>query len=262
MKQIRSRDNPYFKSLLKLSKSARERQTRGLVLLDGDHLIETCCNSGMQILTLAISESALQQLPKRILFESVPAEGRLILADRLLDAISPVVSASGLVAVVPIPDSDPFPVADQTCLLLEGIQDPGNIGTILRTAVAAGIKHVALSPGCASAWGPKSIRAGMGAHFHTSIHEHADLSLLLRQFQGMSIATQPNSGISIYDAELSGPVAWLFGNEGAGLSSQISGQAKRVVSIPMPGPTESLNVASAVAICLFEQVRQKKAANS
>ena len=259
MKQIRSRDNPLFKSLLRLAKSDKVRHANHMMLLDGDHLIEACRNTGVRISILAIAESVLQQTSKRELFESTLADMRLVLADQLLGAISPVVTASGLVAVAPIPAPEPFPVTAQTCLMLDAIQDPGNLGTILRTAVAAGIRHAALSPRCASAWGPKSIRAGMGAHFQISIHEHADLPSLLGRYQGLSIATRPDARLSLYEAELSAPVAWLFGNEGAGLSLELSSHAQSAVRIPMPGPTESLNVACAVAICLFEQLRQTKA---
>lgn len=260
MKQIRSRDNLQFKLLLKLARSAKERHANQMMLLDGDHLIEACRNTGVQVTILAIAESALEDLPKRKLFESTTADIRLILADQLLGVISPLVTASGLVAVAPIPKPEPFPVTGQTCLLLDAIQDPGNLGTILRTAVAAGIRHAALSPGCASAWSPKSIRAGMGAHFHLSIHEQADLPSLLGKYQGQSIATRPDAPLSLYEVELSNTVAWLFGNEGAGLSLELSGHAKRAISIPMPGPAESLNVACAVAVCLFEQLRQTKVA--
>lgn len=262
MKQIRSRDNPQFKELLKLAKSAKERHVNHMMLLDGDHLIEACQNSGVRISILAIAESAIQQTSKRELFEATSADVHVILADQLLGAVSSVVTASGLVAVASIPEPKPFPNAAQTCLMLDAIQDPGNLGTILRTAAAAGIKHVALSPGCASAWGPKSIRAGMGAHFQLNIHEQADLSLLLREYRGTSIATRPDASQSLYEAKLFCPIAWLFGNEGAGLSMELSGHADSTLSIPMPGSVESLNVACCVAICLFEQLRQTKGALS
>lgn len=260
MKQIRSRDNPQFKSLLKLAKSAKERHASQLMLLDGDHLINACSHAGIRLSILAIAESALEIVPKRTLFENTVADIRLILKDQLLGMISQVVTASGLVAVAPIPRPETFPLKAQTCLMLDAIQDPGNLGTILRTAVAAGIRHAALSPGCASAWGPKSIRAGMGAQFQLNIHEQEDLPLLLERYQGNSIATRPDARLSLYEAKLTGPVAWLFGNEGGGLSPELSGRSKCTVSIPMPGPAESLNVACAVAICLFEQLRQTKVA--
>jgi len=260
MKQIRSRDNPQFRSLLKLAKSAKERRASHMMLLDGDHLVQACRDAGVPVSILAIAESALKRQPKRELFEKTQADVRLVLTDQLLGMISSVVTASGLVAIAAIPKHKPFPDKAQTCLMLDAIQDPGNLGTILRTAVAAGIKHIAMSPGCASAWGPKAIRAGMGAQFQLNVHEQANLPALLGRYPGRSVATRPDSSMSLYKADLSGPVAWLFGNEGGGLSAEVSVHTQITVSIPMPGPAESLNVACAVAICLFEQLRQTKAA--
>ena len=102
-------------------------------------------------------------------------------------------------------------------------------------------------------------RAGQGAHFLLSIHEKALLTDVSRGFQGKVVATDPRAAIDLYHADLSGPVAWLFGNEGSGLSAELAAVATLRVRIPMPGPAESLNVAAAAAICLFEQVRQNAA---
>lgn len=261
MKQIHSRENPQFRSLLKLAKSAKERQSRDMMLLDGDHLIEAAGNAGVAISLLAIGESALLRKDRQALFASIPAETRLVLTDSLLGMISPVSTASGLIAMAPVPKAPPFPEASQTCLMLDAIQDPGNLGTIIRTAAAAGVLDVALSPGSVSAWSPKVLRAGMGAHFLLNIHEQAELGVLAALYAGMTIATRPDAAVSLYKTDLTGPVAWLFGNEGAGLSPQLSQCAKATVGIPMIGQSESLNVASAVAVCLFEQVRQRAAKN-
>ncbi|MGC2520924.1 MAG: RNA methyltransferase, partial [Burkholderiales bacterium] len=97
----------------------------------------------------------------------------------------------------------------------------------------------------------------MGAHFLVSIFEDVDLAVTVRGFRGRIVATEPRAKVSLYDLDLRGPVAWLFGNEGAGLSENALGAATDRVRIPLPGAAESLNVAAAVAICLFEQVRQK-----
>jgi TrmH family RNA methyltransferase len=101
------------------------------------------------------------------------------------------------------------------------------------------------------------IRAGMGAHFFLSIFENVDLESISRSFSGRIIATAPRAAASLYDIDLKGEVAWLFGNEGAGLSAGAQGVATTRVRIPMPGSAESLNVAAAVAVCLFEQIRQR-----
>jgi len=258
MKQIHSRDNPHFKTLLKLAASAKERRVSQVMLLDGDHLVKACRDAGMTIHLLAIAESAVGDRSKQQLFDSTTAHERFILSDQLLNIVSPVSTASGLVAVAPIPKPADFPQVAQTCLMLESIQDAGNLGSILRTAAAAGVGHAALSAGCVSAWGPKVLRAGMGAHFQLSIHERADLIALASRYHGTIAAAQPRGLVDLYQADLSGPVAWLFGNEGNGLSPELSECSSIAIRIPMAGPTESLNVGSAAAICLFEQVRQQK----
>jgi len=256
MKRIQSRDNPQLKMLTKLATSIRERRDSGLTLLDGDHLVEAYADCGGTANVVAISETALARTHQKALFERCPAQARLILADRLLDAVSPVATASGMIAAIPVPESGPWPALAETCLLLEDIQDPGNLGSMLRTAAAAGLRHVALSKGCASAWSPKTIRAGMGAHFRLHLHENANLVALAGAFQGKVAATEPKAEKTLYATDLCVPVAWLFGNEGAGLSPELSRCAGERLAIPMPGQVESLNVAGAVAVCLFEQVRQ------
>jgi TrmH family RNA methyltransferase len=141
-------------------------------------------------------------------------------------------------------------------LLLEDIQDPGNLGSMLRTAAAAGADTVYLSKGCTDAWSPKALRGGMGAQFQLALHEHADLITAARDFPGKVIATSLAAGDSLYALDLRGPSAFVFGNEGAGLSAELLAAASHRIRIPMPGQMESLNAAAAAAICLFERVRQ------
>src|SRR5262249_12896873 len=135
--------------------------------------------------------------------------------------------------------------------------DPGNLGSILRTAVAAGGTQGFLSRSSGCAWAPQVVRAGMGGHFFVSIYEGVDLAENAPAFSARGIAPAPRAARSLYDLDLRGEVAWLFGNEGAGLSSKAKGMATTEVRIPMPGQAESMNVAAAAAICLFEQVRQR-----
>jgi TrmH family RNA methyltransferase len=142
--------------------------------------------------------------------------------------------------------------------MLEDIQDPGNIGSILRSAAAAAVTEVYLSSGCVHAWSPRVLRAGMGAHFALRIHEGIDLMTLIERYPGTVIAAAGDAVRSVYSVDLRGNVALLFGNEGAGLSPRLRAAAHLQVSIPMPGTTESLNVAAAAAVCLFERVRQQQ----
>jgi TrmH family RNA methyltransferase len=148
------------------------------------------------------------------------------------------------------------------CVLLEGIQDPGNVGSILRTAAAAGVRHVLLSESSVHAWSPRVLRAGMGAHFMLEIHEQADLIAVATAFRGRVVAASRGAPRFLYECDLTGKVALLFGNEGGGLSRSLRAVAHDEVSIPMPGGSESLNVAAAVAVVLFERVRQLTAMQS
>ncbi|MBM3345630.1 MAG: RNA methyltransferase [Betaproteobacteria bacterium] len=257
MKTIRSRGNPAFRNIVRLARSAQERRSEGLALIEGERLVSALHASGREAATLIIAESVLSWDQSRPLLAAIDAAKRIVLADSLFSSISQVVSAQGVMALVEIPPVATWPTGPETALLLDGIQDPGNLGSILRTAAAAGIRHVALSPGSASAWSPKVIRAGMGAHFHLSIHEDDDLLERVRVSANTMASTSPRAPTSIYEADLVSPISWLFGNEGAGLSQPLMDAAALRLRVPMAGPAESLNVAATVAICLFEQLRQR-----
>jgi TrmH family RNA methyltransferase len=142
-------------------------------------------------------------------------------------------------------------------LLLEDIQDPGNVGTLLRSAAAAGADHVLLSPACAFAWSPKVLRSAMGAHFALNVVERADLGAYLAAYRGASIALEGRGGRSLYELDLRGPVAFLVGNEGAGLSPGSLAAAGVRARIPISDRIESLNAAAAGTIALFEAARQR-----
>jgi TrmH family RNA methyltransferase len=259
LRVIRSRDNAQVKRLLRLATSSRERRETGTTILDGAHLVEAYWRSGGTAEVLAAGASAYADTRLRALFDQAPARARLLLADDLITKISQVVTSPGILAVVRTPGALPLPDAVESCLMLEGIQDPGNLGSILRSAAASGLRHVFLSPGSVFAWAPKVVRAGQGAHFFLSIHENVAFRDMRTRARSRVIATEPAARASVFEADLRGPVAWMFGNEGAGLSPQAAALATERVRIPMPGQAESLNVAAAVAICLFEQMRQNGA---
>jgi TrmH family RNA methyltransferase len=144
--------------------------------------------------------------------------------------------------------------------MLEDIQDPGNVGTMLRTAAAAGVEQVLLSKHCAFAWSPKVLRAGQGAHFATTIVEDVDLVAWAQKFStrgGDVIATSPRDAATLYDAEVREPWAVAIGNEGAGLSQALLARATSRIAIPMRADTESLNASAAAAVVLFELVRRR-----
>ena len=261
MKSISSRENPLFKQLIKLAESAAQRRTSGLTLLDGVHLITAYRATLGLPQSLVIGESASDNAEiKRLLAQlgteqAVPA---VVLSDALFRSVSPVKTPGGIIALIAIPAQDVIPVyqGESFSVLLEAIQDPGNLGSILRSAAAAGASDVYLSIGCADAWSPKTLRAAMGAHFQLRIHEQSDLAEVARGFNGKVIATTLQAKTSLYQTRLGGPVAFVFGNEGAGLSEAVLQVVSEQVSIPMPGGTESLNAAAAAAVCFFERVRQ------
>ena len=138
------------------------------------------------------------------------------------------------------------------------MQDPGNVGTLLRSAAAAGVEHVLLSPTCAFAWSPKVLRAGQGAHFAVNIVEGVDLLAFVKSYAGTSVALCGEGGESLYALDLTGPLLFLVGNEGAGLSAEVEAAAGVRAAIPMPGRAESLNAGVAGSIALFEAVRQRR----
>lgn len=257
MKHISSRDNPLVKQLHALATSGRERRKLGRTLLDGAHLIEAYLDRVGAPEQLLVSGQGLEDPEIAALVRRVGAQRVVCLADPLFAHGSPVDAPSGVMAVIAIPPAPASP-GQASCVLLEAVQDAGNVGSILRSAAAAGIREAILTPGCAQAWSPRVLRAGMGAHFSLAIREHLDPALALGGFAGSIVATTLAGGRSLYDMDLRGPVAWLFGAEGAGLSEATGALATARVSIPMPGGAESLNVAAAAAVCLFEQVRQQR----
>lgn len=257
-KTVSSSDNPRFKELRRLVESAPVRKRSGLSVLDGVHLVEAYRRHHGAPQQLVVSRSGMEAAEIRKLAEEAGADC-LLLADSLFRHLSPVETPTGIVAVVRTPQPEPLPRVMDACVMLEDIQDPGNLGSMLRTCAAAGIRHALLSKGSAHAWSPRVLRAGMGAHFALAVYERANLPAAARAFRGTRVATRQGASQSIFNTDLKGSVAFLFGNEGAGLSRELLEAADVVVSVPMPGAVESLNVAAAAAVCLFERVRQLSA---
>ncbi|NNM81337.1 MAG: RNA methyltransferase [Burkholderiales bacterium] len=253
MKKIASRENSLFRMLLDLSDSSKQRKRSGKTLLDGIHLLQSCIDSGIEPELIVVKESSLQH-PE---ISSLIANGEAVLmADSLFDRISPVKTPTGILSLIGIPvaESGKNP---QFCILLDRIQDPGNLGSILRSAAAAGADAAYLSPGCADPWSPRVLRGGMGAHFMIGIHCDFRLEEFVSGFSGKTVAMALEESSSLYELDLSGQIAFLIGNEGAGISDELLSLATFRAKIPMPGKMESLNAASAAAICLFERTRQQ-----
>ena len=250
MPRITSRDNPRLKEAMRLIASSRERRKAGRCVLEGEHVVAAYCRRHGAAETLLIAETALDRPAIRALQATVPAARTLIVTPSAWAEFSQLPAAVGALAVVETPTS-PFERAADFCVLLEDIQDPGNAGSILRSAAAAGVAQVFLSPQCVFAWSPKVLRA----------YEDVDLPAWAKSYRGSVAAAVAAGGKLLYAADLTGPLALAIGNEGAGLSAALRAAASFQVTIPMPGDFESLNAAAAAAICLFECVRQRTPRN-
>lgn len=273
LRSIQSRDNAQYKLLKQWASSAQARRKAGMTLLDGVHLCEAWLQHRGVPALCVVAESALghpevaalvAQCESTVKSNANSNDGAaecIVLSDALFTPLGQVEHGVGILFAVNVPattrSGDTPPSLQHAALLLDSVQDPGNLGTILRTAAAAGIQQIYCSPGTAAAWSPKVLRAGMGAHFVLEITEDVDLAQLIEQASVPVYATQPDAPKTIYTADLRAPSAWLFGHEGQGVSEQLLGLATERLSVPQSAQVESLNVAASVAICLFEQRRQQ-----
>jgi TrmH family RNA methyltransferase len=253
MREIASRHNPAFKALRAVAEDPRRQ---GRALLDGIHLVTACLEHGVQPRQMLVSEGAKKNPEVAELLRVASGAECLVLRDSLFREISGVNTPTGIAAVIDIPVAPPG-AATGDVLMLDAVQDAGNVGAILRTAAAAGVREVLLGQGCAGAWTSRVLRAGQGAHFSLSIREQVDLAQALVGGGRRSIATVARDGTPLYELDLATPLVWLVGNEGAGLSARLLASATVRATIPLAAGTESLNVAAAVAICLFEARRQR-----
>lgn len=258
LKAVTSRDNPQFKRMKALASSSQARRTAGLSILDGVHLVETCIAAWGAPALLAVSESGIKR--PEIARLAASAEGEVLqFPDPMFEALSTVLHGAGIVAAVHTPRRELPRSINGDCLLVDHLQDPGNLGSLLRSAAAAGLAQVFCSPGTVYAWSPKVLRAGQGAHFGLTIVEGVELEAVIARLQVPLLVTTSHHASLLWDLDLGGPQAWLFGNEGAGVAPGLLRHATHRVGIPMPGGGESLNVAAAGAICMFESVRQRAA---
>ncbi len=256
MKAIASRDNPTFKDLRDLARDARRQRDEGCTLIEGPHLVSASLDHGLIPELLVVSESAAALPEIAALLNRMPAVQTLCLRDALFREISELATPVGILGRIAIP-AVPAGLPAGDCLLLDAVQDAGNVGTLLRTAAAAGVHDVLLGSGCAGAWTPRVLRAAQGAHFGLRIREQVDLAGFLATYPGVSVATVAREGAALYTLDLATPTAWLFGNEGVGLASELITVATQRTTIPLAAGSESLNVAAAAAICLFEMRRQR-----
>jgi TrmH family RNA methyltransferase len=240
--KLTSRDNPKVKHWTKLASDGRYRKSKGRALIEGPHLVQAARQAGVEIHALLVSEKAR------------PEDGATILSERVFASIVDADTPQGVAAEISIPEGK---AVDGDCVFLEGVQDPGNVGAIIRSAAAFGIRSAVLDRACADPWSPKALRAGMGAHFALQVKTVSSLEEELEQFAGRILCTVPRDGVVLAEADLSGKVGWLFGAEGRGVSLELALHTDLKVTIPMIDSTESLNVAAAAAICLYDAARRR-----
>jgi RNA methyltransferase, TrmH family len=257
-KFISSRDNPVYKELRQLADSSQARRKAGRTLLDGVHLCEAYLERHGKPVICAVAESAQSHGEASAILEKCSAMqiSIAVLSDPLFRGIQTVEHGVGILFLIDTPTFVQPEVLHESAVLLDGVQDPGNLGSILRSAAAAGIRSVFCGSGTAFAWSPKVLRAGMGAHFELNVHEGADLKSLVQKSSIPVIATSSHAAHSLYELDLRGEIAWLMGHEGQGVSEELMSIVTHQAGIPHAGKIESLNVAASAAICFFEQLRQ------
>lgn len=260
MKHVTSRDNALFKHLKALTGSTHQRRKAGQSVLDGVHLAQAYLGALGQPASCVVAERHYDHAEVRQLLDQVEPERVVVLADALFAQISNVANGVDLLFVIDTPAGHLPAEISTDCIILDGVQDAGNVGSILRSAAAAGIPHAFLTTGCAFAWSVKTLRAGMGANFHLNIVEHCTLEMLESRLAVPLLATSSHADAAVFDTDLRQPVGWVVGNEGMGVSPEWMARVSRTVGIPQPGGLESLNVAAATAVCLFETVRQRRSA--
>ncbi len=258
MKRIASKDNPQYRKLKQFASNSAASRRERYAILDGVHLCQSYLEHvGHPALCVVSQTSQYHSEVSKIIAECEKGNAQcLLLPDGLFRPLSQVDNGVDIVFLVLKPVYDTLPELVQNAVLLDRIQDPGNVGSILRSAAASGIRQVYCSAGTASVWMPRVLRAGMGAHFLLEVFENVSLETLIETSKIPVVATTPYARSTIYDIDLRSPVAWLLGHEGGGISESLMERATDRVVIPHAGLMESLNVAACAAVCFFEQMRQ------
>lgn len=257
---ITSAANPKVRWLRGLAERQGRREAR-CYLIEGIHLVEEALQSGIQPRLILYSRPQLESSERgRVLLPTLttlPAEET---SPDVLKRISETVTPQGIIAAVPMLEYVPLPAPDEPLLLvLDGIQDPGNLGTLLRTAEAAAIRSIFLTGGSADPYSPKVVRAAQGALFRLHLHPNATWEALLRASGDRQILVAESGEGMPYDAiNWTRPATLVIGNEAHGPSGQARAHATQIITIPMPGRAESLNAAIAGSIIVFEALRQRR----
>jgi TrmH family RNA methyltransferase len=258
---VESKDNARLKELRK-ALAAAGRSTQGRVGIEGPHLLEEALRAGLRMTTIFVAQGAerlLETLP-------VPPETEILrLPAKLLDSALATETPQSIAALVEPPDWSWPHILDARrkgaalILVLAGIQDPGNLGTILRSAEAFGADGVVSLPGTVSTWNPKAVRASAGSVFRVPLLAVSERECLeeLHEAGVKILATTVHAAQPAELVDLASPVALIIGNEGNGVADELAAKADARITIPCPGPVESLNAAVAASVLLYEAARQR-----
>jgi len=253
---ISSRDNPVLQRLRKLSQDGSAYRKLGSIWLEGDHLARACLQRGHAVNLAVITEGAYADARLRAIAEAAPRV--LIVPPQLFKGISGLESPAQLGFEVPhAGGQDLTPGLDS--VVLDRLQDAGNVGTILRSAAALGFRQILALKGTVALWSPKVLRAGMGAHFGLRLVEGLSIEDLAASHLPL-VATSSHAPQQLHQVRLPVPCAWVMGHEGQGVQDALLQRCSLTVGIPQPGGEESLNVGSAASICLYESARQRQVA--
>ena len=252
VKAITSRDNPLLVRLRKLGRDPVAYRKQGELWIEGDHLCRAFLQRGGVPLHAVVSESAWAS-PLRDL--ALRATGVSVLPEMLMASVSSLESPAPIGFVIPWSGTAAVRPEAPT-VVLDRLQDAGNVGTVLRSASAFGFTQVVALKGTAGLWSPKVLRAGMGAHFGLSLIEGVEPSAL-GVLAVPLLATSSHASQAMDQVALPWPCAWVLGHEGEGVSAVVQSQCSQVLRIPQPGGEESLNVGAAAAVCLYESARQR-----
>ena len=253
VKSITSRDNPLLQRLRKLAADPAAYRKLGEIWLEGEHLCSAFAERGGTAAQAVISEDGWQTPALRELASTAAAVS--VVPSALMTGLSTLESPAPLAFALPW--SGPGELdATAPSVVLDRLQDAGNVGNILRSAAAFGFSQVIAIKGTAALWSPKVLRAGMGAHFGLRLVEVSSDDALAA-LQVPMLATSSHAVQAIHEARLPWPCAWVLGHEGKGVSAALLRCCAESLRIPQPGGEESLNVAAAAAVCLYESARQR-----
>lgn len=256
MEIIRSTQNKTIQKVQKLIRSRSARRESKQIVLDGVHLVQECLEHGwVEDIQIFVEDPITSEEVTAIIQSAPDSVAMTLVESHVFNKISTTKTTQGIVAIGRIKQEIRTNNEPKFGLALEGIQDPGNLGSILRTAAAFSVDTVFLSPGTADAYSPKCLRGGMGAQFRLSIYEDADLSAVIDEFPGRTIGSSGVVEQDIDSVDFKGPILLLVGSEGKGLSNVLLKKADNVIAIPLANKVESLNVGSAVAILCFHKTR-------